>query len=434
MPEEHSADLRERVLRRVAQKDDLDAAAREFGLPPDVVFGWLKARADGAPPPASRSSRNPPVTDGATAATDADWPVIASFYGALSVPTLVLFTMGHVRPSLEAQRACLPVWVLLGAGVFAWLLYIHNRGLQARGRELGIGPRLLIAALFAVLSALSAWVMSLALPAIPHRLTSTPVEVRTVVVDKVIQRGRHTSYCVVVPPFDSRLERFDWCTSLARFQQARIGETIVLHGTTSWFGFKDDHFDLEPGAPAAAAALPSPAMSRPGPPAIVPPFVPHGSPVVAPTPGVAPRPVSGMPPAMPARRDAGQALRVRLGDDLAALRAAYPDAPAPTPFHSGDAANQQVVALPNLGLRLFLGAAATVREVRLDAPFAGTAHGIGIGDTLDTIQRQLGSPGRAIAGQPAPSGSSMLFTTASGDRIRVDFGADQRARTIFLLP
>ena len=433
MLEEHSADLRERVLRRVAEKDDLDAAAREFGLPPDVVFGWLKARADSAPPPARRPSRQAPATDGATASGDADWPVIASFYAVLFLPAVLLFTMGHVRPSLEARRDGLLLWVLLGAGVFAWLLHVHNRGLAARGRELGLGPRLAIAALFAVLSALSAWVMSLALPSIPHRLTSTPVEVRTVVVDKAIHRGKHTSYCLVVPQFDSRIERFDWCTSLARFQQARIGETVVLHGSSSWFGFMDDHFDLVPATQTPAPVLPPQGLPRPGSPGITPAFVPPGRHPTAPMPAVV-RPVAATGPATPVGHGIGEALRVRLGDDLATLRAAYPDAPAPMPFHSGESANQQIVGLPNLGLRFFLSAAGAVREVRLDAPFAGSVDGIGVGDTLDTIQRRLGSPGHAIAGQPAPSGSSMLFTTSVGDRIRVDLDAEQRARTIFLLP
>jgi hypothetical protein len=425
--EEHSAEFRERVLRRVAEKDDLDAVAREFGLPPDLVFRWLRERADSAPPLAPRPSRKPPPSDKSATTGQADWPVIASMYAVLFVPVIVLFVAGHVRPSLEARRDGLPLWVLLGAGVFALLLRASNRGLAAREQALPTASRFAIAALFAVLSALSAWAMSLGLPTIPHRFVSTPVEVRTVVANKVIHRGKHTSYCLATPPFDDRIEPFDWCTSLDRFQQARIGETIVLHGTTSWFGFKDDHFDLVPGAPATVAA--SPVAPRQAAPAPVPQDV-RFAPWLAGPAGLA----AATAPATAVHRDAGAALRVKPGDDLATLRAAYPDAPSPAPYSSSEASNQQLVWLRDRGLRFFLTSSGTVNEVRLDAPFTGTVDGIGVGDALDTIQHQLGSAGEMPAHQPTPFGTMVLFTTSARYRIRVDLDADRRARTIFLFP
>jgi hypothetical protein len=89
-------------------------------------------------------------------------------------------------------------------------------------------------------------------------------------------------------------------------------------------------------------------------------------------------------------------LRAWPGNDLAKLQAAYPGSPAPLPFHSADSANQQLPWLQDRGLRFFLTSGDAINTVRLDRPFAGTVNGVHLGDRLDEVRQNLGSPGRDL--------------------------------------
>jgi hypothetical protein len=435
----YPAEFRQRVLRRVAASDDLDATAREFGVRADLVSQWLKdsAERNGTPVGSFRKASESASSDGPARASRGDWGDAAPIYVVLLLPALLLFAVGHVLPSAQAQRDCLPVWIAMGAALLAWQVRRSNRRLEARGIDLPATHRLAIAALFAVLSGLSTWILALALPAIPHRLIAKTIEVRTVVTGKVVLRGKGTTYCLRTPPFDSRLGLVRWCTDSRTFAQAQEGETIVLHGSTSWFGFMRDHFELVPSVPASASGVAgagspiqaqSPPMTLGGPARFKPaPQIPAGARKPL-DPGPA-EPVDHRRSPLP-----DEPLHAWPGDDLAKIQAAYPGSPAPLPFHSGDPANQQSLWLQDRGLRFFLTSGGTVNTVRLDRPFAGAVNGVRLGDALDAVRRSLGSSGSDLGARPRGAlANSYLFETQAGYRIRVDLDADQRVRTILLL-
>ncbi len=258
MLDDHPAEFRERVLRRVAERDDLDAVAREFGLSADLVFRWLKDHAADGPPLASRRPPSPlPSSAGAAAVPHAparerrrDSPeLIILLFASVFIPLGLLFLVGHVRPSRQAESACLPVWIILGLAVFAWLWRRVSRIIEDEGGGQSLQERVALGLFVLVPSILATVLMALALPAIPHRLFGTPVEWRTQVSGKVVRYGKNTSHCLSTPVFDARVGAFDWCTDVDTFSRARVGETIVLHGSTSWFGFLQDRFELIPDDP-----------------------------------------------------------------------------------------------------------------------------------------------------------------------------------------
>ena len=340
----------------------------------------------------------------------ADWRDIVTIQALLLGPMVLLFLAGHVESSAQARRACMPVWIVLGLVLFAWTLRGTSRRIAARSGFLSAGTWLTIAALFAVLCTISTVTLALALPAIPHRWTGHPQDVQTFVTGKSIHRGRSTSYCLATPAFDPRIEPIQWCTRRAVFDQASVGEAIVLHGTTSWFGFKRDRFDLVPTAPDGDA----PAAGAP--PAVAP------SPVVAPTARVADEPRSSPP---------GGPLRAWPGDDLGKLLAAYPGSPAPSPYGSADRDNRQLLRLPDRGLWFFLTAEGTVNTVRVGRPFADAVDGVRLGDALEDVQRVLGADGRRIDAGQAPV-RSYVFEPSPAHHLRVDLDAAQHVQTIFV--
>lgn len=245
MSNDHPAEFRQQVLRRVAEKDDLDAVAREFGLPADLVFQWLKDSAESGP---ALGARLPPPAPPAFAAParKSEWRVLAAIYGSLFAPALLMFSAGHIQVSEQAGWAFLPIWILIGCGVFFWLMRTNNRSMDDNDEDPSPIRRLGIAAVLAVLGALSAWIFSLGLPAIPHRLTSRPVAVRTTIMARTIVHGKSTHYCFETTPAPPVIESVEMCTDHDTFSRAWQGETIVVHGTVSWFGFMRDHFELVP--------------------------------------------------------------------------------------------------------------------------------------------------------------------------------------------
>jgi len=255
--EDYPVEFRKRVLRRVAATNDLDFVAREFGLSADLIFRWLKDTAESetlvGARPTPRSEPSNPVAPTFTrvanpAPHDASADIILIF-ASLFVPLLLMFAAGHVRPSAQAQRYSVPLFVVIGCLLFVWFVRRSNRNLDKRGLKVPREKRVGLALVYLMLSCVSTFVLALGLPAIPHRFISIPVEVRTKVVEKYVRHGKHTSYCLATPAFDSRIEPFDWCTDRAIFRRARVGETIILHGSSSWFGFMQGDFVLVPDDP-----------------------------------------------------------------------------------------------------------------------------------------------------------------------------------------
>lgn len=338
-----------------------------------------------------------------------DWREVVAIQGLLLGPMALLFLAGYVEPSAQARRACLPVWVVLGIALFAWVMRGPLGRIAARGVAVPSGSRLVLAGVFAVMCGVSTVTLSLALPAIAHRWVSHPQDVQTFVDGKTIHRGKTTSYCLETPPFDPRIESVQWCTTRAIFEQAHVGEAILLHGSTSWFGFRRDRFELEPAAPGREALKAG--------------FLP------APTPSPI---VASM--AQAARSAfAGGPLRAWPGDDLAKLQAAYPGSPAPSPYLSGDRDNRQVMRLLDRGLWFFLKSDGTINIVRVERPFADAVDGVRLDDALADVQRMLGTGARRIGTGPT-AGGSYVFPTPAAHRLRVDLDAWQRVQTIFLFP
>lgn len=254
--ENYPVEFRKRVLRRVAEKNDLDVVAREFGISADLIFRWLRDNAESGPPlgaltppPAGPSHIVAPTSTRSEPATDGSLVEMVAIAASLFGPLLLLFTFGVVRPSTQAERICVPLCILFGCALFAGFMRRSNRELEERGLDLPREKRVRLALVYLMLSGVSTFTLVLALPAIPHFFSSTPVEVRTTVVQRYIEHGKQTHYCLATPAFDSRIAPLEWCTDRATFDRARVGETIILHGSTSWFGFMQGDFALVPGGP-----------------------------------------------------------------------------------------------------------------------------------------------------------------------------------------
>jgi len=188
------------------------------------------------------------VTKSSAPAQDGASGIIILVALCLFAPMLLMFAAGSVRLSAEAQRICLPIFILFGCVQFAWLLSRIRRSAKRRNVDLSVGRLVGLAYVCLLLSGISTFMLAVATTAIAHRFVSRPVEVRTTVTARYVYRGKNTSYCLATPTFDSRIKPFDWCTDEATFRRARKGEPIVLHGSTSWFGFMQGDFVLQPDA------------------------------------------------------------------------------------------------------------------------------------------------------------------------------------------
>lgn len=112
-----------------------------------------------------------------------------------------------------------------------------------------------------------------------------------------------------------------------------------------------------------------------------------------------------------------QSLTVKLGDSYDVVRKAYP---AAAETGSGD------LSLPFDGIRFFFSKDSRVlNNIRTDAPFIGTVHGIHISDRVDDIIAKLGQPSYV-------RGSSHFFRL-DGDLVRFDLDASNQVETIFQL-
>ncbi len=415
---------RERVLRRLADTGDLEGTARDFGVPKELVVQWQHARARGR-----ETSRSTMVGLAPTSVDALSW--WAALMAGIGAPTLIVVMAGPIHPSAAAWRLCIPPSILLGLGMFVGLFRLAGPMFDLSGHR-----RLVLAAIHAACSAVSAWIFTMALPAIPHRLIGTPVEVHTVVMDKVVRHiGKNTLYCLVLPPFDPRTDANEWCTRKDRYEQAKVGQALVLHGTTSWFGFKQDDFDLVIGRPVETLASSNSLQPSPVLPAMLaaeskPPLC--GQPTRLVMPVQARQPLHAM-----AANDAATCLdrdplHAWPGDDLAAIEAVYPNAPAPTPYLSVNTSNRQVVRLPDRGLSFFLDASGRINEIRIERPFAAAVDGVHLGDRIDAVEHALGSTGQAVATAPAPFPRT-VFSSKARYTIRVELDEDRYARMISLV-
>ncbi|MBU6510800.1 MAG: hypothetical protein KGR99_00655 [Betaproteobacteria bacterium] len=120
-------------------------------------------------------------------------------------------------------------------------------------------------------------------------------------------------------------------------------------------------------------------------------------------------------------------LPFRLGESISQVRIGLAAIGSKLPIPQGGVAN---IHLNQRGIWLFFAPNGTVRTIRLDWPFAGRIHGVGLGDTEARLLELMGSPVRppwAFAGDFA-----YLYRGAH-QMIRYDIG-NGRVQTIFELP
>jgi len=120
-------------------------------------------------------------------------------------------------------------------------------------------------------------------------------------------------------------------------------------------------------------------------------------------------------------------LRAWPGESVAEIRAAYPGAPEPAPYHSADPADTQDLWLRERGVRFFLAPNGTINVVRLDRPFRGSVDGVHLGNRIEDVRLTLGSPGKDLGDK-----QHYLFATNPKHRMRVELDGDQRVRSILL--
>jgi uncharacterized caspase-like protein len=136
-------------------------------------------------------------------------------------------------------------------------------------------------------------------------------------------------------------------------------------------------------------------------------------------PGVAE--VAPQEPAVPAAED----LRVALGDNIERVRAAYNIKVDPLPTQN----EQLLLNAPLDGLMFFFNEKdQTLRNIRADAPFAGSINGVRIGDNLDDVIARLGQPSRA----PFDFNPNKAYLFRFGPNwFRCDFNKEQKVATMF---
>lgn len=114
-----------------------------------------------------------------------------------------------------------------------------------------------------------------------------------------------------------------------------------------------------------------------------------------------------------------EGISVRLGDTMAAVKAAYPSA----------SVSEAQLSLPLSGIMFFFNKDhLTLRMIRVDAPFAGSVQGLRIGDPLASVLQTMGQPYTA----PWSFGDNMAYAYNVGDTIaRFDIDKSNRIATIF---
>ena len=244
-------EFRQLVLRRVAQTDDLEAVAREFGLPSDVLFAWLKDAVDhgrrlGAtspvkPQPTQKLASAPPPAPEAPASMRAFVALMLVFGGSGVAFLAIGGSLGFVTSSHDFERVL--EWV--GAAVGLLLFGVLTRGLArdvAGDDSAARAFRLLsVVAVVGSLCAISVWMWTLALPSVAHRFARQPFEAASVVQAKAILQRKH-GVCAQITTgvFDPRFPAQQFCVDRSQYSQVHVGQAIVLRGSASWFGFKRD--------------------------------------------------------------------------------------------------------------------------------------------------------------------------------------------------
>lgn len=119
-------------------------------------------------------------------------------------------------------------------------------------------------------------------------------------------------------------------------------------------------------------------------------------------------------------------LRVAFGDTFDKVRFAYPSAET----ISGSDGKPQSLKLPSSGLQFFFADDGTLYNTRMDPPFAGSVHGIRIGDSRDDLFKVLGPPHR----DPWDFGSDKAYLyRINGANVRYDINPKGKVATIFYL-
>ncbi len=161
---------------------------------------------------------------------------------------------------------------------------------------------------------------------------------------------------------------------------AAIALVAVVATVALWPKLSAMLWPVGPPAPSASVtekpASPAPAVT-PNPPSPV-----QGSPKPAPpsVPGGAPRNKAPVDGGMP----------VTVGDTYAAISAAYKtnQQPAPSPWNS----RAKWLYLKDEGIEFFFDDSGRIEAIHLVDPWAGSIHGVKLGDSADQVKGKLGAP------------------------------------------
>lgn len=123
---------------------------------------------------------------------------------------------------------------------------------------------------------------------------------------------------------------------------------------------------------------------------------------------------------------------ISVGDSLASVQHTLGTLDAPTPTRSAVVIDERMLAFPNLGIRIFFDAANQVYAVRIEAPYAGSVNGTELHQPRESLTSVLGAPVKTLAIPGSKPNSSFLFKPDASTRLRYDFDADDRVKTIFL--
>ena len=265
-----TAQFRERALRRVAELHDLDAVARELGLPPEQLFAWVQdavkqGRRFGLRPSAPAiPARSLPIAS-------APQSIFAGFEVDLSkqstrllIAYIAVFSMyfvfmafttsllGHIEESHAFRQVLVPTCIVLWLVLCVGMMLSLSKGFAADGIDLSIDNRVGMAIFFVgPFCSIAVCMLAGTLPIYLHRHSHQYLEAQTVVMDKRVSysRGGYPSYEITTAVFDPRFPVQKFGVDRRQYDEVSVGEPVVVYGSVSWFGFKFEGHIFTPASP-----------------------------------------------------------------------------------------------------------------------------------------------------------------------------------------
>jgi hypothetical protein len=123
-------------------------------------------------------------------------------------------------------------------------------------------------------------------------------------------------------------------------------------------------------------------------------------------------------------------IEVTVGESLQDLQSALKINQTPSEISSASGHETQL-RLPERGLWIFFDSDNRVTQYRFDAPFAGSIHGVKVGDSMAQAQVALGPPAYPV--RTVALGQAFVYQQDNGLTIRCDFDSSGKLQTIRVL-